>query len=132
MKLSTGDFFDRWVILHQKATFDTTAASELELFNKELDLLLKEEKFRQTISSVEFFRQLTLLSVTNAKIWENEAAIRQSYKDDPANDKQLTLEEIGRRTLIIRDHNKIRVASKNKINELFGELKDNKINHQSA
>lgn len=132
MKLTNGEFFDRWTILLQKATFDQIAASELNLFEKELQENFKDPKFGETVTSVDFLKHLTLLSVANSKIWENEAAIRQTYKNDPANNKELTLEEIGRRTLIIRDHNKIRISAKNKINELFGDMKDNKVNHQSA
>lgn len=133
MRMTDGDFFDRYTILQQKAKFDEQANTELNMFNFELRNVLEDPKFKKVVASAEFLQQLVLLSVANSKIWENEAAIRDTNKSDPANDRKLTLEEIGRRTLIIREHNKQRVEAKNKINSLFGsDRQDNKVNHQSA
>lgn len=62
----------------------------------------------------------------NSKIWDLEADIRG------CKEKSLGLDEIGKRTLLIRDYNKARVAIKNEIirKSKMG-FEDIKINHLS-
>jgi hypothetical protein len=63
----------------------------------------------------------------NGKIWDLEADIRKG-KDD-----ELGLEEIGRRTIKIREFNKKRICIKNEIVEKTKTgFKDIKVNHASA
>lgn len=62
----------------------------------------------------------------NGECWDMESEIRRGKEGD------LGLEEVGRRTLILRDKNKIRVGIKNEIVRQFGEgYEDVKMNHAS-
>lgn len=61
----------------------------------------------------------------NGQIWDLEADIRQG--------KNIALDEVGRRAISIREHNKIRVGIKNKIIKIIKKgYPDIKINHGSA
>jgi len=62
----------------------------------------------------------------NGRCWDLEAAIRSGK------DGELSLEEIGRRTLVLRDYNKERIAQKNKVAEEIGlDFFEIKIDHAS-
>lgn len=62
----------------------------------------------------------------NGKIWDFESDIRKGKE------KELGLEEVGRRAILIREWNKKRVAIKNKIVEATNSgFKDVKMNHAS-
>jgi len=68
------------------------------------------------------------LFIVSNRIWLLESDIRQGKE------KELGLEEVGRRALAIRDLNKQRIAYKNAINESFDKknaLKEIKVNHRS-
>lgn len=71
---------------------------------------------------------ITELHTINGKMWDAEYSIRKGLDDD------LGLEEIGRRAILIRDLNRVRVKLKNDISELVGqdEFKDCKMNHISG
>ena len=60
---------------------------------------------------------------SNAKIWMLEGDIRKG--------KKMPLEEVGRRAILIRDHNKDRVAAKEQIDLMFGHTPDVKVDHAS-
>ena len=67
------------------------------------------------------------LCISNIKISILEADIRQGKE------KELGLEEVGRRALEIRDINKERVALKNALKEIFKDgFRDIKVNHRSG
>jgi hypothetical protein len=62
----------------------------------------------------------------NGEIWNLESDIRKGRE------KELGLEEVGRRAILIREWNKKRVAIKNQMVDLFEEgFKDIKVNHGS-
>ena len=62
----------------------------------------------------------------NGQCWDLEAAIRQGR------DSELGLEEVGRRTIILRDLNKIRIERKNKIASDVGlDFFEIKVDHAS-
>lgn len=62
----------------------------------------------------------------NGECWDMESDIRKGKEGE------LGLEEVGRRTLVLRDKNKIRVGIKNEIVRVFGEgFEDVKMNHAS-
>ena len=62
----------------------------------------------------------------NGQCWDMEAAIRQGR------DQELGLEEIGRRTIKLRDLNKIRIARKNEIADEIGlDFFEVKVDHAS-
>ena len=68
--------------------------------------------------------QVCYLTNANADTWHLESEIRKS--------KELPLEEIGRRTLLIRESNKRRIEAKNKINYMTKSgYQEKKINHGS-
>lgn len=63
----------------------------------------------------------------NGECWDMESEIRKGKEG------VLGLEEVGRRTLTLRDKNKIRVGIKNEIVREYGEgFEDIKMNHASA
>jgi len=69
---------------------------------------------------------LIRLITVNNEMWDLEAALRLAQEDE------LGLEEVGRRSLLIRDMNKKRVSIKNEIVEHYVEgFKDIKVNHVS-
>lgn len=69
---------------------------------------------------------LDALIEVNGRIWDMESAIRQGK------DAQLGLDEIGRRSIKIRETNKERVAYKNKIAEELGmDFFEVKVDHAS-
>jgi hypothetical protein len=62
----------------------------------------------------------------NGRCWDLEAAIRQGRDDE------LGLAEIGRRTILLRDMNKERIAAKNRIAEETGmDFFEIKVDHAS-
>lgn len=148
MEMKVSDVLDRWTIVRMKARFDKDAKKELESYDAEVQALIKKDNanaapgFATKMSSHTFLGYMMELMEANAKIWENEAAIRNEYKDDPANHivragsppdgKVFDYEKIGQRALIIRDLNRQRVAAKSKIDKLFGQISDNKVDHASA
>ena len=81
---------------------------------------------------LELVKALVILMEGNAKTWVVEAAIRQECpKDLAAGGPPPDLREIGRRALEIRSYNKIRCEAKAKIDEIFGDIPDRKIDHAS-
>lgn len=145
MYMKVSDILDRWTILKMKARYDETSKKELALYDAEISTLIAAdakalrpgETSRTT--SLSFLSIIADLMEANAKTWENESAIRNEYLQDPANnckmrtgkERPMSLEEIGKRALAIREHNKQRVAAKAKIDQLFGQLPDRKIDHAS-
>jgi hypothetical protein len=136
-----GDLLDKWTILVQKAKFDEVARRELGLVEEEIAGMIRNELLfllgakegrPPGMLSVAFLRSLVLLAIANGKSWENEAAIRKEYPGDLAAMQELSLAEIGRRAIIIREHNKDRVEAKNAISTMFGQLPDNKVDHTSG
>jgi len=69
---------------------------------------------------------LQRLLIHNAMIWSLESDIRAGMED------KLGLEEVGRRAIRIREHNKKRVAVKQEIAKACGEFVEQKTDHASA
>lgn len=66
------------------------------------------------------------LVAVHHQIWELESDIRKGY------DEKLGLEEIGRRAILIRNHNNQRVNIKNQLAESLGcSIKEYKFEHLS-
>ena len=143
MKVS--DVLDRWTILKMKARYDESAKRELALYDKEILTLLQKDitsiRPGETtrMGSLSFLGLMADLMEANAKTWENESAIRNEYISDPANnanirtgkERSMSIEEIGKRALSIRHYNKQRVEAKAKIDVLFGQIPDRKVDHAS-
>lgn len=117
MKLSIGDVIDRWTIAYLKnirGNIDNT------------DEIYEYQDYCQTYDQNVISRFFKELLQHNGDIWTLESDIRKG-KDD-----ELGLEEIGRRAIQIREHNKLRIEVKNRINSYFKEgHQEIKINHTS-
>lgn len=103
-------------------------------------VLLKSERTEEDLSAeLELYKDIidgygsdlilytSRLYDINGQIWDLESDVRKGKE------KELGLEEVGRRAINIRELNKVRVGIKNEIVEKYGEgFKDIKINHASA
>jgi len=135
MEMKASDVLDRWTILEMKSRYNDSAKTELEIYNLEVaDLLVSLQDSKKQF---EVICLIVNLMEANSKIWENESAIRNEFPNDPSNtsipdnptNEQLI--ETGRRTLLIRSYNKLRVQAKTKIDQFFNQIPDVKVNHQS-
>lgn len=154
MEMKQSEVLDRWTILRIKSKYDANAKKELELYDKELTDLINGDcenarpGERPRVFTLTFMGLMCDLMEANSRIWENEAAIRNEYDRDPANNvvcggagqiihaggkpSRLQLEEIGRRSMLIREYNAKRVKAKAQIDLLFGKISDVKIDHVSS
>lgn len=135
MRMKTSEILDRWTILRMQARLDERAERELASYDDAvMDLY---EQHASKTGTVNFLTLMLSLQEANSKIWENEAAIRKQYSNDVATagisneDNSESLIEIGRRALAIREHNKMRVSTKQNIDMLFGDLPGIKVDHVS-
>lgn len=88
---------------------------ELNTYRKELDKYEEIQNFLDRLYQI------------NAEIWDLESDIRKGKENI------LGLEEVGRRAILIRSKNKIRVSIKNEMVEKYEEgFKDIKMNHASV
>jgi uncharacterized protein YxjI len=89
------------------------------------DLSMEIDNYRKTNTVVDEY--IINLKEINGKIWDLEFDIRKGKEGE------LGLEEVGRRAILIRENNKIRVGYKNEIVEIFNVgYKDIKMNHVSS
>jgi hypothetical protein len=125
MEVTPGDLFDRLAIVQLKSE-----RLDKELMKEELQQL--QDAFEESTGQ---FRELSvpcedlleLLKIVNGYIWDLEADIRKGKE------KLLGLEEVGRRALMIRDLNCIRVWTKNLVTRATGlGQEDIKKDHASA
>ena len=120
LQYSLGDVVDRLSMLIRKVHFGEEDAY------KELEYLV------QGLKGLGLPGDIILASMRlahqNWLIWDNENEIRKM--GDPV--AKLGLEEIGRRAMVIRDHNKKRIQYKNDLNKLSGSsFHEFKIRHRS-
>jgi len=128
MEMSIAEIADRFTILKLKVERlpeNDDIIYLFSLFNEELGYELSKLS-SEIKASVE--KKIQALYNINAVTWSLEAEIRRG-----AIDEEKYLEEIGRRTILIRDNNKKRVAIKNDICKLVGHISglDIKIDHRS-
>lgn len=117
MKMPISEIADRYSItlLKSERIEGVDLKEELSTYRKEL------EKY-QDIQSY-----LDRLYTINGEIWDLESDIRKGKEN------LLGLEEVGRRAILIRGKNKIRVGIKNEMVEKYEEgFKDIKMNHASV
>ena len=112
MKVSVGDIADKWTILRMKVRLSEESKDEFKEYDNELG------------DNPVPLNLLADLIEANAKIWILESEIR--------NGRELPLDEVGRRALMIRDLNKQRIEAKNRINDIFKDYKEHKVNHASG
>lgn len=142
IEMSPGEVIDRYTILRMKAKIDKSMIPELEKYEKEFNEIIHivckklcekpEDKNINIFIFNSFWSPILTIMENNAKIWTLEASIRLSYSNDPNSVDKLSLEEIGKRALRIRDLNKFRVNAKNMIDCYFGFNPDKKIDHAST
>jgi hypothetical protein len=115
MKMPISEVADRYsiaILKKERAQADN---------QKEIDQLGKEIS---SYEGIEFF--IERLIEINGKIWDLESDIRKGKE------KELGLEEVGRRAINIREFNKIRVGFKNEMVKKYDEgFEDIKMNHAS-
>jgi hypothetical protein len=115
MQISLGEIVDRYSIVKLKSERTQLDCAE------ELQALLIE------INKVEgltpYFEKLYEV---NGRIWDLESDIRKGKE------KELGLEEVGRRAINIREINSERITIKNEINKIYNTgFLETKINHAS-
>jgi hypothetical protein len=128
MKMTMGDFLDRWTILRMKARADLGARTEWLQYESEMFLLAGSERWQEHKATM--IELISRLVEANAKIWLLEAEMRHDNRGS-ADVDSLAMAEYGRKALEIRDHNKLRVSAKNEINKIFGDAQDKKVEHAS-
>lgn len=117
MKLSIGDVIDRWTIAYLKQIRGGVNTTDEQYAYQDYCA-----EYNQKII-VEAFKQLFQ---HNGDIWSLESDIRKGKESE------LGLEEVGRRALQIRDHNKLRIKVKNELNQIFNEgFEEVKVDHAS-
>jgi len=121
MEMPLAEVIDRFVIVRLKKerikTEDKT--DEYEHYKK----VLEDYKKQGILIKQEWIDRLY---DANSKIWDLESDIRKGKEG------LLGLEEVGRRSIKIREINKIRISIKNQIVEETGSgFKDIKMNHAS-
>lgn len=104
MKMAIGDIVDRYTIC--KLKFERSKIDNSKEIN---DLFNEIQKYENIDSYIDKLYKL------HGEIWDLEGDIRKG------NEAILGLEEVGRRALILRDMNKIRISIKNEINSKYGE-----------
>lgn len=117
MKMPISEIADRYSItlLKNERIEGIDLSSELEVYKQELD----------KYDGVDAY--IKRLYIINGEIWDLESDIRKGKE------KILGLEEVGRRAILIREKNKIRVGIKNEMVEKYEEgFKDIKMNHASV
>ena len=115
LKISIGDMVDRYTICKLKS-------ERTEIDNsKELQVL-----WNGIVDYDGITPYIDKLYKLHGEIWDLESDIRKGNED------VLGLEEVGRRAIVLRDMNKIRIRIKNEINSVYGEgFVELKINHGS-
>lgn len=115
IKMPVSEVADRYSIcLLKDERTDEDMSEELKFYEKELN----------NYQNITYY--IDRLYAVNSEIWDLESDIRKGCE------KELGLEEIGKRAIQIRNKNKVRVSIKNEIVEAYGEgFKDIKINHGS-
>lgn len=117
MKMPISEIADRYSItlLKNERIEGVDLSSELKTYKEELDKYNGIEDYINRLYKI------------NGEIWDLESDIRKGKEDI------LGLEEVGRRAILIRGKNKIRVGIKNEMVERYEEgFKDIKMNHASA
>lgn len=92
----------------------------------QIELDWYEERWKNVESSPELEENIRLMTEIHNQMWDLEWQLKSGVED------QLSLEEIGRRAIKIRDHNNKRVALKNKTAMLVGSpVREIKTDHLS-
>jgi hypothetical protein len=115
MKMPISEIADRYSIaILKKERANADNSGEISELNNEIKKYPNIDRYIEKLIEI------------NGKIWDLESDIRKGKE------KELGLEEVGRRAIEIRGFNKIRVGYKNEMVNLYGEgFEDIKMNHAS-
>jgi len=115
MKMPISEIADRYSIaILKKERANADNSGEISSLNNEIKNYPNIDRYIEKLIEI------------NGKIWDLESDIRKGKE------KELGLEEVGRRAIEIRGFNKIRVGYKNEMVNLYGEgFEDIKMNHAS-
>jgi len=105
MEMSPGELLDKLAIIQLKSERIDPRTVQGEL--SQLQRAFAQTRQKAPELTVRWEDLLELLKIINSYIWDLEADIRKGREGD------LGLEEVGRRALMIRDLNRIRVWTKN-------------------
>ena len=112
-----GDVLDRHSILMLRLEHgDKDADGDLALYDPEARELVKDSRIASLYEE---------LCDANRAIWNLESNIRQDKTGD------MSLSDIGKAAIEIRNINRRRIAAKNAVNAIFGRFLDHKIDHVS-
>ena len=131
MEMKESEVFDTWTILRMKVRLTEEVREDYETHNKEVMNMLMAAYLDQHLFFIPLIHEVVDLTEANAKIWGLEASLRQEFKDDPNNTGEVSDEEYGKRAKLIREHNKMRVKAKAKIDILYGRKPGVKVDHSS-
>jgi hypothetical protein len=110
------ELIDRLCIARVKHT-RTNGANQVELD-------WYEDKFQQLPQSAELNADIQAMTDIHHAIWDLEWQLKSGVE------QMLSLQEIGRRAIAIRDHNKKRIAYKNSIATILGHpVRETKHDH---
>jgi len=118
MKMPASELADRLTIVLLKVGHGMPMADELDAYARACD----EEGL---IGFPGFMALFAELFMYNAGIWQLEWQVRQGKEGE------LSMEEVGRRALEIRNWNAKRIDAKNRIAALTGGFREMKIDHVS-
>jgi len=106
---------------------DRLSIALLKQLRTEHDMTLEIVTYLKAIKQHGDYAEMFVdLLYANTQMWNSEAGLRAIDAEE------MGLEEMGRRSLVVRDWNKKRVVIKNKIVDASGEgFKDIKVNHAS-
>ena len=123
IEMQLSDIVDRYTICLLKWSHaeDDDLKSQIE---KEVEYY-KTDLSRRTFYD-ELVPYIKSLYSANKAVWELESDIRK------AKENEMGLEEVGRRAILIREHNAERIRVKNEISEKFGGFVEHKMDHISA
>jgi hypothetical protein len=120
IKLSWGEYFDRFTINIRKRHYDP------ENYGPKFDKLKKSIIDNAFNNAADLFEAVCELQMINTDIWNLEYDIRRGKEGE------LGEAEVGRRAIKIREKNKRRIELVNQINEMFDyHDKEKKFDHVS-
>jgi hypothetical protein len=123
MNMSVGDIIDRYSILLLKLEHKP------DFIYHEQERLVMQEEMRQLnhkYPNIDFDMFLAHAKEINGKIWELEADVRKGALDND-------LPEVGRRAIMIRKINGLRISFKNLVNKLLEDgFQESKTDHLSV
>ena len=116
--MNLGEFLDRLSIhLHKAEKIGPDSYKEFIFYAQELLLEVEVNDFNKLIKT---FRELYKV---NGQIWKLESDIRLKKE------KQLGIEEVGKRAIAIRNFNNKRITIQNEFIEEFGGHKNPNVNY---